>query len=35
MIGVIVQFPNIYLCRKMEVYSSKMGVDDKSILLQF
>jgi hypothetical protein len=35
MIGVIVKFANVCLCRKMEGYRSKTGQDDKSVLLQF
>jgi hypothetical protein len=27
--------PKMGLCRKMEGYSSKMGSDDKSVLVQF
>ncbi len=34
-IGVIVQFAKICLCRKMEGYCSKFGQDEKSALLRF
>ncbi len=35
MIGVIVQFQKLACVKKMEGYSSKMGLDDKSVLVQF
>jgi hypothetical protein len=35
MISVIVQFPKWACVEKMEGYSSKMGTDDKSVLVRF